>query len=123
MQKSIALKRGRVSGGAERRMPKAEPLFQLFVNDCPMSTLFDSHLRAYIAKITKHGGGLVSLVIYTKPGCPYCQQARDHYNSKGIAFIDYDAQNNRAHRAEMFKYSNGAPTDPCIVEDGKYLGS
>jgi len=65
----------------------------------------------------------LALVIYTKPGCPYCQQARDHYNSKGIAFIDYDAQTNRAHRAEMFKYSNGDPTVPCIVEDGKYLGS
>ena len=33
----------------------------------------------------------MSLVIYTKPGCPYCQQAREHYSAKGIAFIDRDA--------------------------------
>ena len=65
----------------------------------------------------------VSLVIYTKPGCPYCQQARDYYSSKGMAFIDRDAQTNREYRAEMFKYSGDDPTVPCIVEDGKYLQS
>ena len=65
----------------------------------------------------------LALVIYVKPGCPYCQQARDFYNSKGIKFIEYDAQNDRARRAEMFAFSDGDPTVPCIVEDGKYLGS
>jgi glutaredoxin 3 len=65
----------------------------------------------------------VTVVIYTKPGCPYCQQARDFYISKGIKFTDYDAQNDRALRAEMFAFSSGDPTVPCIVEDGKYIGS
>ena len=53
----------------------------------------------------------------------HCQQARDHYNSKGIAFIDRDAQTKREYRAEMFKFSNGDPTVPCIVENGKYVQS
>ena len=65
----------------------------------------------------------MSLVIYVKPGCPYCQQARDYYNSKRIPFVEYDAQNDRARRAEMFKYSGGDPTVPCIIEDGKYVKS
>ena len=65
----------------------------------------------------------MALVIYTKPGCPYCQQARDYYNSKGKAFTDYDAQNDRARRAEMFKFSDDDPTVPCVVENGKYLQS
>lgn len=65
----------------------------------------------------------MALVIYTKPGCPYCQQARDHYNSKGIPFIDYDAQTNLKHRAAMLSLSGGDPTVPCIVENGKYKGS
>ena len=65
----------------------------------------------------------MSLVIYTKPGCPYCQQARDFYNSKGISFIDRDAQTHKEYRAEMFKYSGGDPTVPCIVEDGEYKQS
>jgi glutaredoxin 3 len=65
----------------------------------------------------------LSLVIYTKPGCPYCQQARDYYNSEGISFIDYDAQTDRARRVEMLSFSGGDPTVPCIVENGKYKGS
>ena len=65
----------------------------------------------------------MALVIYTKPGCPYCQQARDYYNSKGIPFIDYDAQNDLKRRAEMFAYTNGDPTVPCIVDNGKYVHS
>ena len=65
----------------------------------------------------------MALVIYTKPGCPYCQQARDYYTSKGIPFIDRDAQTDLAYRAEMFSFSGGDPTVPCIVENGKYKGS
>lgn len=65
----------------------------------------------------------MALVIYTKPGCPYCQQARDHYSSKGIPFTDYDAQNDRARRVEMFSFSGGDPTVPCIVENGKFVQS
>ena len=65
----------------------------------------------------------LALVIYIKPGCPYCQEARDFYNSTGKRFIEYDAQNDRARRAEMFAFSDGDPTVPCIVEDGKYIGS
>ncbi len=65
----------------------------------------------------------MTVVLYTKPGCPYCQQARDSYISKGIKFTDYDAQDDRARRAEMFAFSGGDPTVPCIVEDGKYIGS
>ena len=65
----------------------------------------------------------MGLVIYTKPGCPYCQQARDHYNSKGLSFKDYDAQSDRARRVEMLGFSSGDPTVPCIVQDGKYVQS
>ena len=65
----------------------------------------------------------MALVIYTKPACPYCQQARDHYNAKGIAFTDYDAQNDKARQREMLDFSGGDPTVPCIVENGVYTGS
>ena len=65
----------------------------------------------------------MGLVLYTKPGCPYCEKARDYYTAEGIPFIDYDAQNDRARRAEMFSYSDNDPTVPCIVLDGKYVQS
>lgn len=65
----------------------------------------------------------MSFVIYTKPGCPYCQQARDHYNSIGIAFTEYDAQNDKARQRDMLAISDGDPTVPCIVENGVYKAS
>jgi glutaredoxin len=91
----------------------------------PRSTHLARGTGAITAKLPLLLGGdnALALVIYTKPGCPYCQQARDYYNSKGISFIDRDAQTNKEFRAEMFKYSGGDPTVPCIVQDEKYLQS
>lgn len=65
----------------------------------------------------------MSLVIYVKPGCPYCQQARDHYRAEGVDWTEYDAQNDRERRKEMLAYSGGDPTVPCMVKDGAYVGS
>jgi glutaredoxin 3 len=99
------------------------------VNPRPLFPLYAlcvaaSHTQADVATLSPLGGKPhLSVVIYTKPGCPYCQQARDYYDANGIKFIDYDAQNDRARRKEMFAYSGGDPTVPCIVENGKYVGS
>ena len=65
----------------------------------------------------------MSLVIYTKPGCPYCEKARVHYQENNIAFTEYDAQNNQQYKKEMLNYSSGDLTVPCIVENGVYVQS
>ena len=65
----------------------------------------------------------MAVVIYTKPGCPYCQKARDHYEANGIEFIDYDAQNDKQRQREMLDFSRGDLVVPCIVENGIYIGS
>jgi len=65
----------------------------------------------------------MSIVMYTKPGCPYCQQARDHFRSRGIEFVEYDAHNDKARQREMLEYSGGDLVVPCIVENGVYIGS
>jgi glutaredoxin 3 len=65
----------------------------------------------------------MGLVMYVKPGCPYCQRARDYYNENGIEFTEYDAQNDRGRRAEMLAFAGGDPTVPCIIEDGKHKAS
>jgi len=61
----------------------------------------------------------MSVILYTKPGCPYCAKARDYYNEKGISFEDRNAQDNLAYRKEMFAFSDGDPTVPVIVENGR----
>ena len=57
--------------------------------------------------------------IYTKPGCPYCEKAREFYAQQGTPFEDLNAQDNLKYREEMLAFSDGDPTVPVIVEDGK----
>ena len=65
----------------------------------------------------------MAIVMYTKPGCPYCQAAREHYNGNGIPFTEYDAQNDKARQREMLALTSGDPTVPAIVEDGVWKQS
>ena len=65
----------------------------------------------------------MAIVLYTKPGCPYCRQAMDHYKSHGIEFTEYDAQNDKVRQREMLDFSGGDLTVPCIVENGEYVQS
>lgn len=65
----------------------------------------------------------MSVVMYVKPGCPYCQQARDHFNANAIEFVEYDAQNDRGRQQEMLDISGGDLVVPCIVENGEYIQS
>ena len=65
----------------------------------------------------------MSIVMYVKPDCPYCQRARDYYNENDIPFIEYDAQNDKARQQEMLEYTAGDLTVPAIVENGEYVQS
>ena len=65
----------------------------------------------------------MSIVMYTKPGCPYCEKAREYYRSEGIEITEYDAMYDRVHQKEMLEYTDGNPIVPAIVENGKYVQS
>lgn len=65
----------------------------------------------------------MAIVIYTKPDCPYCDQAIEYYESKGIPFVEYDAQNDLERQREMLEISAGDVTVPCIVDDGEHIQS
>ena len=61
--------------------------------------------------------------LFISPSCPYCAQAMAYYDKAGVAYVTYDAQNDRAVRAKMLSYSGGDPTVPVIVVDGEYVQS
>jgi glutaredoxin 3 len=65
----------------------------------------------------------MSLVIYTKPNCPYCDKARTYYTENSIEFTEYDAQNDKVRLKEMLEYSGGDLTVPVIVENNEYIQS
>ena len=59
------------------------------------------------------------LVIYTKPGCPFCAKAREHYTSADIPFEERNAQDNPRFRKEMLAITGGDRTVPVIVDQGQ----
>ena len=51
---------------------------------------------------------------------PLLQKARDHFNSSGISYVEYDAQNDKQRQKEMLDYTGGDLVVPAIVENGVY---
>lgn len=63
------------------------------------------------------------LELYISPACPYCKEAMAHYDSVGTHYAVHDAQNDQDARRRMFAYTDGDPTVPAIIVDGKYVQS
>ena len=59
----------------------------------------------------------MSVVMYTKPGCPYCQKAREHLAAAGDPVEERDATMSSEWKAELMSYSNNTGVVPTIVRD------
>jgi glutaredoxin 3 len=60
----------------------------------------------------------MSVVMYVKPGCPYCQAAREHLAAEGVDVEERDATRDPAWKAELMGYTNNRGVVPTIVRDG-----
>jgi len=56
-------------------------------------------------------------VMYTKPNCPYCAQARQALREQGREFEERDATTRADWKAELMRYSKGTGMVPTIVVD------
>jgi len=65
---------------------------------------------------------LADVVIYTKPGCPYCYSAMALLKKKGVDYTEIVASNDPEKKAEMVERSGGKATFPQIFIDGKHVG-
>ncbi|RZJ05051.1 MAG: glutaredoxin 3 [Brevundimonas sp.] len=65
---------------------------------------------------------MADIVLYTKPGCPYCHAAMDLLDRKGAEYTEIVASNDPAKKQEMIQKSNGRMTFPQIFIDGKHIG-
>jgi len=57
---------------------------------------------------------LENVVIYTKPGCPYCAAAKEDLNQKGITFEERDVTSDPAIKEEAVNKA-GVAAVPVIV--------
>jgi len=65
---------------------------------------------------------MAEIVVYTKPGCPYCSSALALLNKKGAEFTEIVASNDPAKKAEMVEKSGGRATFPQIFINGQHIG-
>ena len=65
---------------------------------------------------------MADVVLYTKPGCPYCMAAMGLLARKGVDFTEIVASNDPEKKAEMIQKSGGKATFPQIFIGGKHIG-
>lgn len=58
-----------------------------------------------------------SVIMYVKPGCPYCQAAREHLAAEAQVVEERDATQNPAWKSELMGYTNNRGLVPTIVRD------
>jgi glutaredoxin 3 len=63
-----------------------------------------------------------SVLIYTKPGCPYCVAALTLLKKKGAPVEDVSAAFDHERRQEMIARSGGGRTYPQIFIGEKHIG-
>lgn len=65
---------------------------------------------------------MADIVLYTKPGCPYCMAAASLLKRKGAAYTEIVASNDPDKKQEMIQRSGGRMTYPQIFIDGRHVG-
>ena len=52
-------------------------------------------------------------------GCPYTAELREHLLWNGIAFVEYDVEQDRAARERLSALTGGRSNVPVLVEHGR----
>ncbi len=65
---------------------------------------------------------MADVVIYTKPGCPYCTAAKALLTKKGVDFTEIVASNDPEKKQEMIQKSGGRMTFPQVFVGEKHIG-
>jgi thioredoxin reductase (NADPH) len=60
--------------------------------------------------------------IYTKEDCPYCEKAKDLFDSKGVECETYNVTGDEELFEEMVERSNGRKTAPEVFIDDELIG-
>jgi glutaredoxin 3 len=61
----------------------------------------------------------VQVELYTSPGCPYSEAAREDLEWRGIEFVEFDVEKDREAYERMLALTGGNRTMPVIFEEGK----
>ena len=62
------------------------------------------------------------IIVYSGPGCPYCERAKLLLKKKGVAFEEFNVRADADRLAEMMEKSNGKRSIPQIFIGDKHIG-
>lgn len=62
------------------------------------------------------------IVIYSKEHCPFCDNAKELFNSKNLSFTEYKVDLEQDKLQEMLSKSNGLRTVPQIFINNEHIG-
>jgi glutaredoxin len=61
-------------------------------------------------------------IMYVKPGCPYCQAARDGLTAQGLDWEERDATTRDDWKSELFEHSPRGVVPTIVATDGVTVG-
>ncbi len=61
----------------------------------------------------------MGIELYTSPGCPHSDAAREDLEWRGVEFEEYDVERDEKARQRMLEITGGQRTVPVIFEEGK----
>ena len=61
------------------------------------------------------------IVIYTRPGCPYCYRLRRGLRRRGIPFAEINIRHDTVAAATVRAHANGTETVPTVRIGGHWL--
>ncbi len=59
------------------------------------------------------------LMLFVKPGCPYCAAAKDDLQRRGIRYIERDVHDDPGALQQMLELNGHRRHVPTIVHDGQ----
>lgn len=63
----------------------------------------------------------MTTVVYVKPNCPYCDEARTALRADGVEFEERDATTRADWRAQLMEHSRDTGMVPTVVRDGEVV--
>jgi glutaredoxin 3 len=61
-------------------------------------------------------------VMYVKPGCPYCERARESMRADGLEWQERDATADPSWREELFRHSPRGVVPTIVGPEGVTVG-
>lgn len=56
------------------------------------------------------------VMVFTKPGCPYCTAAKDDLRKRGIRYAEHNVKADQATLRHMLELNGGQRRVPTIVQ-------